>query len=38
VEAKLDLAQSGLGTINTKPEEADLYDQRVIDFFQQNLK
>jgi hypothetical protein len=38
VEAKLDLAQSGLGAINTKPEEADLYDQRVIDFFQQNLK
>jgi pimeloyl-ACP methyl ester carboxylesterase len=37
VEAKLDLAQSGLGTINTKPEDADLYDQRVIDFFQQNL-
>src|ERR1044072_700196 len=38
VEAKLDLAQSGLGAINTKPDEADLYDQRVIDFFQQNLK
>jgi pimeloyl-ACP methyl ester carboxylesterase len=38
VEAKLDLAQSGLGATNTKPEEADLYDQRVIDFFQQNLK
>jgi pimeloyl-ACP methyl ester carboxylesterase len=38
VEAKLDLNQTGFSTINTKPEDADLYDQRVIDFFQQHLK
>lgn len=37
VESKLDLAQSGLGITTAKPEEADLYDQRIIDFFRQNL-
>lgn len=38
VESKLELALSGIGITTAAPEEADLYDQRIIDFFQQNLK
>jgi pimeloyl-ACP methyl ester carboxylesterase len=38
IESKLDLSLSGLGVTTAKPEEADLYDQRIIDFFQQHLR
>lgn len=38
VEVKTELARSGLSITTAKPEEADLYDQRIIDFFQQYLK
>lgn len=37
VESKLDLAQTGSNINTAKPEEADLYDQRIIDFFRQYL-
>jgi len=38
VEIKTDLMRSGLTITTAKPEEADLYDQRIIDFFRQYLK
>jgi pimeloyl-ACP methyl ester carboxylesterase len=38
VEMNLDLALTGFNINTAKPEEADLYDQRIIDFFRINLQ
>ena len=37
VETKLDLSPSGFGIINSSMEQAEAYDQRLIDFFRRTL-